>query len=70
MIHRCSCGHEIADTKVVGMQRDRFDEPALVLHNCPSCGSTRAIPIRQATVREIAEAYRIEMNAHRKAGAM
>ena len=67
---RCSCGYLILDPRVVGLQRDRFDEPALVLHNCPHCGSTRAIPIRQATLQQLAEAYRIEQNGQKKAGAV
>ena len=67
---RCSCGHMILDPRVVGLQRDKFDEPALVLHNCPSCGSTRAIPIRQATVKQLGEAYRIEQGEQKKAGAV
>ena len=67
---RCSCGHVILDPRVVGLQRDRFDEPALILHDCPHCHSTRAIPIRQATLQQLAEAYRIERGEQKKAGAL
>jgi len=67
---KCSCGHMILDPRVVGLQRDKFDEPVLVLHNCPAYGSTRAIPIRQATVKQLGEAYRIEQGEQKKAGAV
>jgi hypothetical protein len=65
----CSCGRVNREPKVVGLQRDFQDNPALVLWNC-ACGSTRAIPIRSCPTHLIEEAYRMERRQMQEAGAV
>jgi hypothetical protein len=56
----CSCGLPIPDPLPVGIQRDN-GVPLLILHNCPSCKSTRAIPWAKATHALRIEAGLVEM---------
>ena len=56
----CSCGLTTADPRPVGIQRDYKDWPALILWNCASCGSTRAIPVEKASRALLEEAHEID----------
>ena len=44
----CSCGKRILNPIPIAIQEDR-GVPLLILHNCPFCHSTRAIPWHMAT---------------------
>ena len=48
MTRPCSCGKRILNPIPIAIQEDR-GVPLLILHNCPSCHSTRAIPWHMAT---------------------
>ena len=48
MTRPCSCGKRILNPIPIAIQKDR-GVPLLILHNCPACNSTRAIPWHMAT---------------------
>ena len=51
--------------KIIGIQRDLKDEPALILFNCP-CGTTRAVKWAHASRAQRVEAFLAEMSGQPK----
>lgn len=66
----CSCGRpRPLSPDIIGIQRGVHDEPALILWNCV-CGSTRAIPWKEATRELCHQAYLAELYGNPAYGEM
>jgi len=54
----CPCGYPTPPVlPIVGVQLGPTDEPALILWNCPGCGTTRSIPWAKASDEQKLEAW-------------